>query len=75
MNTLIIETPDQHKYWRILQLRSALRLECAGMKHSSGRSVCPIVKQEFKFKGTKQAVLDQLCKHIENIKSANYQIL
>jgi hypothetical protein len=75
MNTLVIETPDQQKYWRILQLRSALRLECAGMKHSSGRSVCPIVKQEFKFKGSKQSVLDQLCKHIENIKASNYQTL
>jgi hypothetical protein len=75
MNTLIIETPDQQKYWRILQLRSALRLECAGMKHSSGKSVFSIVKQEFKFKGTKQSVLDQLCQHIENIKSSNYQTL
>jgi hypothetical protein len=75
MNTLIIETPDQQKYWRILQLRSVLRLECAGMKHSSGRSVFPIVKKEFGFKGSKQSVLDQLCKHIENIKASNYQTL
>lgn len=75
MSTLIIETHEQHKYWRILQLRSALRLEVAGMKHSSGRSVCPIVKQEFKFKGSKQSVLDQLCKHIENIKASNFQTL
>jgi len=75
MNTLVIETHEQHKYWRILQLRAALRLECAGMKHSSGRSVCPIVKQEFKFKGSKQSVLNQLCKHIENIKASNYQTL
>jgi len=75
MNTLVIETPDQHKYWRILQLRSALRLECLGMKHSSGKSVFSIVKQEFKFKGSKQSVLDQLCKHIENIKASNYQTL
>ncbi len=75
MNTLVIETPEQHKYWRILQLRSALRLECAGMKHSSGKSVCPIVKQEFKFQGSKRSVLDQLCQHIEKIKASNYQTL
>lgn len=75
MSTLIIETHEQHKYWRILQLRSALRLEVAGMKHSSGRSVCPIVKKEYGFKGSKQSVLDQLCKHIENIKASNFQTL
>jgi hypothetical protein len=66
---MIIETPEQFALFRILQIRAALRLECAGMKHSSGRSVCPIVKKMFGFKGNKQSILEQLCKHIETLKT------
>lgn len=65
---MIIQTKNEFDIFRILQLRAALRLECAGMRHSSGRSVCPIVKQLFGFKGNKQSILDQLCQHIENLK-------
>jgi len=65
---MIIETPEQFALFRILHLRAALRLECAGMKHSSGRSVCPIIKKTFGFKGNKQSILEQLCKHIETLK-------
>jgi hypothetical protein len=66
---MIIETPDQFAIFRILQLRAALRLECAGMKHSSGRSVCPVVKQMFGWKGKKESILAQLCEHIETMKA------
>ena len=65
---MIIETPEQFALFRILQLRAALRLECAGMKHSSGRSVCPIIKQMFGWKGNKNVILEKLCKHIETMK-------
>jgi hypothetical protein len=68
-DNMIIETPDQFAIFRILQLRAALRLECAGMKHSSGRSVCPIVKKMFGWKGKKEAILAQLCEHIETMKA------
>jgi hypothetical protein len=66
---MIIETPDQFAIFRILQLRAALRLECAGMKHSSGRSVSPIIKKMFGWKGKKEAILAQLCEHIETMKA------
>jgi hypothetical protein len=65
---MIIETQEHFDIFRILQLRAALRLECAGMKHSSGRSVCPIVKQLFGWKGNKQSILEKLCQHIEKLK-------
>lgn len=65
---MIIETPEHFALFRILQLRAALRLECAGMRHSSGRSVCPIIKQTFGWKGNKSAILAKLCQHIENLK-------
>lgn len=48
---------------RILTLRSALKLEVAGMSRR-GRSVYSIVKEEFSFKGNKQKVLDQLNDYI-----------
>ncbi len=48
---------------RILTLRSALKLEVAGMSRR-GRSVYSIVKEELGFKGNKQKVLDQLNDHI-----------
>lgn len=66
---MIIQTQDQFDLFRILQLRAALRLEVAGMKHSSGRSVCPIVKRMFGWKGNKQAILVKLCAHIDELKS------
>ena len=65
---MIIETKKQFDLFRILQLRAALRLECAGMRHSSGRSVCPIVKHMFGWKGNKNVILEKLCKHIETLK-------
>ena len=72
-DTMIIETPDQFAIFRILQLRAALRLECAGMKHSSGRSVAKLIKQEFGFKGNKVSILSQLCEYIENMKAKAMQ--
>ena len=68
---MIIETPEQFALFRVLQLRAALRLECAGMRHSSGRSVCPIVKKMFAWKGNKETILEKLTKHIDGLKAKN----
>ncbi len=40
----IIDTPQGIARFRLLQLKFALKLESLGMKHSSGRSVTPIVR-------------------------------
>ena len=45
--------------FRMKALRGALKLEILGMKRR-GRSVYSIIKEEFKFKGSKQKVLQQL---------------
>jgi len=45
--------------FRMKALRSALKLEILGMKRR-GRSAYSIVKEEFRFKGSKQKVLQQL---------------
>ena len=58
------ESPSQIEDFRVLTLRSALRMEVAGLK-SGGRSAYAIVKAEFGFKGSKQKVLDQLLQYIQ----------
>lgn len=50
---------------RVLILRSALKLEILGLRHSRG-SVYALIKAEFGFKGNKQKVLDQLNKWIDD---------
>ena len=60
----IIESQDFELY-ALLRLKSALKLECAGMKHSKG-SVYAKVKKDFGFKGNKQSVFEQLIHHIDS---------
>lgn len=45
--------------FRLLVLRSALKLEIKGMK-KRGKSAYSTIKQEFNLKGNKQKVLNQL---------------
>ena len=53
--------------YRLLALKSALKLECLGMRHSRG-SAHAIIKREFGFKGNKQHVLAQLEQYIAGIR-------
>ena len=46
--------------YRILTLKSALKLEIFGIKMSRGRTAYSIIKSEFGFKGNKQKVLSQI---------------
>ena len=63
-------TGDSIPVFRLLTLKSALRLEILGMNISRGkRSVYSIVKEELGFKGNKQKVYDQLCNYIEEQKN------
>ena len=55
----ILYTGYQIDRYRLLVLRSALKLEIKGMK-KRGKSAYSIIKQEFNIKGNKQKVLDQL---------------
>lgn len=43
---LMAKTPDQIKGFMLLRLRAALKLEVLGLKHSSGRSVAAVIRQE-----------------------------
>lgn len=65
----VISGEENIKAFRILTMRSALRLEVKGMKASRNVNAYMLAKKEFGFKGNKQKVLDQLNTWIEeNIK-------
>lgn len=65
---IILDTPEQIDLFRLLSLKSALKLECLGMKRR-GQSVYSIVKAEYGLKGNKKSVLKQLEQIIEDIKN------
>ena len=55
----ILTNPDQIAAFRLLSLRSMLKLEILGMTRR-GRSAYSIIKQELGLKGSKTRVYDQL---------------
>lgn len=61
---LVFDTPEQIDMFRFLSLKSALKLECLGMKRR-GQSAYAIIKAEYGFKGNKKSVLEQMEKIIE----------
>jgi|TARA_R100000005_G_C4924995_1_gene156545 hypothetical protein len=65
MGTLI-STPEDINKFRLLTLKSALKLEIVGMRRR-GRSAYTIIKQEFNLKGSKTKVLEQFEKLIESM--------
>ena len=40
----VISTPDGITAYQLLAQKGALKLECLGMKHSSGRSVAKVIR-------------------------------
>ena len=63
-------TKDNINLFRLLSLRSALKLEIVGMK-KRGRSAYSIIKEEFGFKGSKESVLADLQELIAQKKDEN----
>jgi hypothetical protein len=69
MNThTLIDTPEKLQAYRLLTLKSMLKLEVLGMK-KAGKSAYSIVKEEFGLKGSKQSVFNQ---YVEILKSNGY---
>jgi len=67
--SIVIDTPQWIAMYRMLSLKSALKLETLGMKNSRG-SVFALVKREYNLKGNKQSVYDQFVKLVEEAKAA-----
>jgi hypothetical protein len=63
-----IDNEKKIQQFRLITLRTALKLELLGMKHSRG-SVYALIKKEFGLKGSKQKVYDQFNEFIESTKT------
>ena len=68
METIVLSGSEQITRFRLITLRTALKLELLGMKHSRG-SVYALIKKEFGLKGSKQKVYDQFNEFIESTKT------
>ena len=66
----IAYTPENINFVRMATLKSALKLEVAGLKRR-GRSVYSIIKEEFGLTGNKRTVLADFTKLIEQKKDEN----
>ena len=66
----IAYTPENIDFIRMATLKSALKLEIAGLKRR-GRSVYAIIKEEFGLTGNKRTVLADFTKLIEQKKDEN----
>lgn len=72
MNSIIIcDTPDKINAYRLLAMKSALKLESIGLRHSRG-SVAKLVREELKSKGkkapaNKALLLAEYEKHLKEI--------
>ena len=65
---ITLNTPEQIDMFRFLSLKSALKLECLGMKRR-GQSAYAIVKAEYGLKGNKKSVLEQMEQIIKEFKN------
>lgn len=61
-------TITQPELFQMLAQRQALKLEIAGLKHSSGRSVYAHIKRQHNLRGSKSAVYTQFCELCEKAK-------
>ena len=64
---MIIDNPNHIELYQMMVQKQALQLEIYGMK-TRGRSAYVLIKEMYKLKGSKQKVLEQFTKMIEDIK-------
>ena len=64
---MIIDRPEHIELYRMITQRQALKLEIYGMK-TRGRSAYSLIKEIYGLKGSKQKVLEQFTRIIEDIK-------
>lgn len=55
--TLVLTTKEEISAYRLLALRSGLKLELKGMKVSRGKTCYSVIKKEFQLTGSREVVL------------------
>ena len=64
---MIIDNPNHIELYQMMVQKQALKLEIYGLK-TRGKSAYVLIKEIYKLKGSKQKVLEQFTKMIEDIK-------
>ena len=64
---MIIDNPNHIELYQMMIQKQALKLEIYGLK-TRGKSAYVLIKEMYKLKGSKQKVLEQFTKMIEDIK-------
>ena len=64
---MIIDNPNHIELYTMVVQKQALKLEIYGLK-TRGKSAYVLIKEIYKLKGSKQKVLEQFTKMIEDIK-------
>ena len=64
---MIIDNPNHIELYQMMVQKQALKLEILGIMRS-GRSAYTVIKEMYKLEGSKQKVLEQFTKMIEDIK-------
>ena len=64
---MIIDNPNHIELYQMLVQKQALKLEIYGLK-TRGRSAYALINEIYELKGSKQKVLEQFTKIIEDIK-------
>ena len=64
---MVITNPNHIELYTMMVQKQALKLEIYGMK-TRGKSAYALIKEIYKLKGSKQKVLEQFTKIIEDIK-------
>ena len=64
---MIIDTPNHIELYTMMVQKQALKSEIHGLK-TRGKSAYALIKEIYKLKGSKQKVLEQFTKIIEDIK-------
>lgn len=57
---MMLTEPNQIAIYRLMVLRSGLKLEIKGMKVKGGKSCYSVIRSEFGLKGDRASVLEQL---------------
>jgi uncharacterized protein (DUF2141 family) len=57
---MMLTEPSQIAIYRLMVLRSGLKLEIKGMKVKGGKSCYSVIRSEFGLKGDRASVLEQL---------------
>lgn len=71
--TVILDTPDDIAFARLVTLQSALRLEARGMRLSRGISALKIAKTQYGCTGGRQKVMQQVDALVERAKKDRLQ--